>query len=153
MALYLVQHGKSLPGEQDPKKGLSPTGAVEVKRIAEVARGYGVRVRRIEHSGKERARQTADLMAEALQPEQSPIARPGLAPLDEVEPVAAGLDPGEALMLVGHLPFMERLTSQLILGRREPLVFKFQNGGIVCLDRDPHGRQWFIKWALMPRIG
>ena len=56
------------------------------------------------------------------------------------------------LMLVGHLPFMERLTSHLITGSSENLVFKFQNGGIVCLDQDPGTDTWFIKWALMPNI-
>jgi len=55
-------------------------------------------------------------------------------------------------MLVGHLPFMERLTSTLITGSDKRLVFKFQNGGIVCLDMDPDKPAWFIKWALMPKI-
>ncbi len=41
MALYLVQHGKSLSKDQDPQKGLSEEGAVETRRIAEVAANYG----------------------------------------------------------------------------------------------------------------
>ena len=58
MALYLVQHAKSLPGEQDPDQGLSEEGLAEVKRIAGVAAGYGVRPLAIRHSGrKERSRQ------------------------------------------------------------------------------------------------
>jgi phosphohistidine phosphatase len=54
------------------------------------------------------------------------------------------------IMLVGHLPFMERLTSFLITGSIDKPVLKFQNGGIVCMDRDPDNQYWFIKWALMP---
>ena len=42
MALFLVQHGKSLEKEKDPERGLSPEGITEVTRIAEVAAGYGV---------------------------------------------------------------------------------------------------------------
>jgi len=58
----------------------------------------------------------------------------------------------EDVMLVGHLPFMERLVSYLITGSIEITVFKFQNGGIVCLDRDQDTGSWYIKWALMPEI-
>jgi phosphohistidine phosphatase len=54
------------------------------------------------------------------------------------------------IMLVGHLPFMERLTSFLITGSIDKPVLKFQNGCIVCMDRDPDNQYWFIKWALMP---
>ncbi len=41
MAIYLVQHGKSLSKDIDPEKGLSEEGISEVQRIAEVAAGYG----------------------------------------------------------------------------------------------------------------
>jgi phosphohistidine phosphatase len=54
MALYLVQHGKSLPENLDIHKGLSEEGIAEVKRIAEVARQYGIKVSKILHSGKTR---------------------------------------------------------------------------------------------------
>ncbi len=68
MALYLVQHGRSHPKDVDPDQGLTDDGRAEVQRIADVARGYGVKVRMILHSGKTRARQTADIMAAALAP-------------------------------------------------------------------------------------
>lgn len=154
MALYLVQHGKSLSEEQDPERGLSQEGYTDVNRIAEVARSYGVQPAAIKHSGKKRARQTAEMFAEALLGDANktePIA--GIGPLDDVVAVANTLKTGDNLMLVGHLPFMERLTGFLVTGSAERLVFKFQNGGIVCLDKDPDARWWFLKWTLMPRIG
>jgi len=153
MALFLVQHGKSLPKEQDPDKGLSSEGTSDVERIAGVAKGYGVKVSIIKHSGKKRAQQTAEIFANALQPAGGVHANSGLDPLDEVTKVAGKLSSKGDLMLVGHLPFMERLTSYLITGSSEKTVFKFQNGGIVCLDQDPENRSWFVKWALMPKIG
>ena len=52
MALYLVQHGKSLPKDIDPDQGISETGRAEVERIAAVAANYGIRIARIAHSGK-----------------------------------------------------------------------------------------------------
>ena len=42
MALYLVQHGISRPKIEDPDPGLTDEGLAEVRRIAEVAAGYGV---------------------------------------------------------------------------------------------------------------
>ena len=152
MALYLVQHGKSLARDEDPEQGLSEEGIAETERIAAVAKGYGVRPSGIAHSGKKRARQTAEIFAAALRPENAVQERGGLDPLNDVVQIADTLNNKEDLMLVGHLPFMERLTAYLITGSIEKLVFKFQNGGIVCLDKDPDRPSWFIKWALMPKI-
>jgi phosphohistidine phosphatase len=153
MALYLVQHGKSLPKDQDPDPGLTVEGISDVERIAAVAKGYGVRVAVIRHSGKKRAQQTAEIFAAALRPVEGIQVGSGLNPLDEVAPWAGQVRSEEDAMLVGHLPFMERLTSQLVTGSRERLVFKFQNGGIVCLDKSTETPFWFIKWTLLPHIG
>jgi phosphohistidine phosphatase len=56
-------------------------------------------------------------------------------------------------MLVGHLPFMERMTAYLVTGSAAKPIFKFQNSGIVCLNRDPEIGSWMIVWSLMPNIG
>jgi len=56
-------------------------------------------------------------------------------------------------MLVGHLPFMEKLVSYLVADSPDrPPVVRFQNGGIVCLGRDLKSDAWFIKWTLFPQI-
>jgi phosphohistidine phosphatase len=153
MALFLVQHGKSLPKDRDPNKSLSEAGIQETERIAQVAKGYEVHVSSIAHSGKTRARQTADIFASALNPEGGLQEIGGLNPLDDVTVVADAQDRTEDRMLVGHLPFMERLTAYLITGSIERPVFKFQNSGIVCLEKSPDTKSWVIKWALMPHIG
>lgn len=152
MALYLVQHGKSLTKEVDPEQGLSSEGVSETERIADVARAYGVKVARIGHSLKKRARQTAEIFRAALDPEEGVEAVEGIRPLDDVVPVARLLPGRENLMLVGHLPFMSRLTAYLITGAIEPAVFKFQNSGIVCLEPDSSEGAWVIRWTLMPHI-
>lgn len=153
MALYLVQHGKSLPKDQDPQKGLSREGIAETERIADVAAGYGIRVSKITHSGKTRARQTAEIFEAALKPPGGIHERGGMNPLDDVAVFAETIDNAEGRMLVGHLPFMERLAAYLITRSVERPVFKFQNSGIVCLDKDPASNSWTIKWTLMPHIG
>ena len=153
MAIYLVQHGKSLSKDIDPQQGISEEGQAEVDRIAAVACEYGIRVAEICHSGKKRALQTAEIFAKAFDIPDRLSEREGLKPLDDVAVVAESLNPGDDRMLVGHLPFMERLTSLLVAGDPENTVFKFQNGGIVCLDQSSDNLSWFIKWTLMPNIG
>ena len=152
MPLYLVQHGQSLPKDVDPDQGLSEEGVAETERLAGVAKDYHVNVGQIMHSVKTRARKTADIFASALNPTGGVKEAEGLKPMDDVAAFAAAINPDTNTMLVGHLPFMERMTSYLITGSIDKSVFKFQNSGIVCLDKDPDSDSWVIVWTLMPNI-
>jgi phosphohistidine phosphatase len=152
MSLFLVQHGKSLPKDVNSDPGLSEQGISDVNRIAEVAKKYSIRVSSIGHSGKKRAQMTAEIFASALFPKNGIQEVNGIAPLDDVIVFSKTINSSENRMFVGHLPFMERLTSYLIAGSPEKPVFKFQNGGIVCLDRYPETESWAIKWSLVPNI-
>lgn len=153
MTLYLVQHAECLSKDQDPEKGLSDSGIATATRIAEVAAGYNVPVNRILHSGKKRARQTAEIFSSFLTPAEGLAVVPGIKPLDDVASFGEQLDSTANTMVVGHLPFMEKLTAYLITGSPDKPVFKFQNAGIVCLDSLPDTGDWVIRWALMPNIG
>ena len=152
MALYLVQHGRSLPKDVDPDQGLSEEGVAETDRIAGVAKGYHINVAQIMHSVKTRARKTADIYASALTPTGGVKEVGGLKPMDDVADFAVSLNPDTNTMLVGHLPFMERMAAYLVTGSIDKLIFKFQNSGIVCLDKDPDTDSWVIVWTLMPHI-
>ena len=149
MALFLVQHGQSLPKEVDADRSLSDEGEETVARIAAVAAGYNVFVSVIKQSGKLRAKQTADIMASFLKPKMGVQETSGLNPMDDVAALSERITGEENMMLVGHLPFMERLVSYLTTGSIEITVFKFQNGGIVCLDREKDTGSWYIKLSLI----
>lgn len=156
MALFLVQHGKSAAKDVDPQKKLTDQGKSDTERIAQVAKNYNIPVRMVVHSGKKRAEQTAAIYTSIL-PGNLPLASvSGIAPLDDVKAFAATIDPDENLMVVGHLPFMERLVSYLTTGLKDTCVYKFQNSGIICLDRSIDEKDgsinWFIKWTLNPEI-
>jgi phosphohistidine phosphatase len=153
MALYLVQHGQCHSKEQDPLKSLSDLGREQTGLIAGVAADYKVSVSKVAHSGKLRAQQTAEILADALKPENGVQVISGIAPLDDVASFAGSLNLSEDLMLVGHLPFMERLISYLVTGQEEPSIFQVQNSGIICIDEDPRTGKSIIKWTLMPQIG
>lgn len=153
MPLYLAQHGVCLSKDIDPEQGLSDEGKATVKRIAEVANGYNVKVSSIWHSGKKRALQTAEMFALRLKPEHGIQEISGLNPLDDVKAAVAKINLDDNIMVTGHLPFLQKMISYLITGREEPAIFKVQNGGILCIDIDPDTMRPIIKWALMPNVG
>jgi len=153
MALYLVQHGKCLPEEIDHNRPLSEQGRATVVHVAQVAAEYGVPVSVIRHRGKPRARHTADIMTSVLKPAHGVHVSEGLTPHDDVTAFAVMCAGHEDVMLVGHLPFLDRLVSYLTTGSTVHTLFRFQNGGIVCLDRDDDAGRWYIKWPLSPEIG
>ncbi len=152
MAIYLVQHGISVSKEIDPDPGLSEQGRHDVQLIANVAASYNILPDRIKHSGKQRARETAGIFKETLNVKKKTTQMKGMKPLDDVISFAQSLDGNNNLMIVSHLPFLERLTAFLTSGNPDVTVFKFQNSGIVCLDQLPAPYGWVIKWALMPNI-
>ena len=152
MSIYLVQHAPAVAKEEDPARSLSAEGVATAERIAAVAAGYHVQVARILHSGKKRARQTAEIFAAALAPPGGVVAHEGLDPHDDPVRFLPALAGQDDVMVVGHLPFLSRLTSLLIAGDPDLPIFLYQNGGIVCLTEIAEGK-WAIQWTLMPKIG
>jgi phosphohistidine phosphatase len=152
MRLYLVQHGEAVPEDVDPARPLSETGRADVAKVARFLAAGGLRVDQVLHSGKLRAEQTAALLAAALAPGRTPLARPGLNPKDPTDEVAKAVTASDQdAMLVGHLPFMARLASRLLAGRDEADLIAFQPGTIVCLERDQRQR-WTIAWMVRPGL-
>ncbi len=152
MALCLVQHGKSLSKDVDPDRPLSNEGRAEVEQMAAQAANYGVAIHVIQHSGKTRAAQTAEIFADHLKPSGGVEAVAGLGPMDDVAAWAQSLTSDANLMLVGHLPFMERLAAVLLSNQSERSVVRFNNGGIVCLDQEINSGNWLLHWAIAPRL-
>ena len=150
MKVYLVQHGIPKHEEEDPRRPLSSQGIEEVKRVAEHLSRAGIRVTDIYHSGKLRARETAEILAERLMPEGLNEAE-GLKPLDDPALWAERIEKASTdIMLVGHLPHLQKLSSLLITGDQEKRVIAFRQGGVVCLEIDTEG--WAIKWIVTPEI-
>jgi phosphohistidine phosphatase len=152
MELYLVQHGPAKSESEDPQRPLTAEGRHTVERLAKFLAPLGLRIERIEHSGKLRARQTAELLAQVLRPAGGVSEVTGLAPNDDAGIMMARLAGETAnLMLVGHLPHLSRLVSRLLgLSADRPAV-QFQMGGLVRLDRSDAGN-WVIRWILTPDL-
>jgi phosphohistidine phosphatase len=160
MDLYLMQHGQATTEAENPERPLTDAGRAAVQRVAARARVAGVRVDHCVHSGKLRAAQTAQLLAQLLMSEigsgASVEARPGLAPNDPVTPAAQwlhGVTERQALALVGHLPFLERLASLLVAGDEEAQVVRFHMGGLVKLEPKNDRDGFSVAWAIPPDLG
>ncbi|KPJ59404.1 MAG: hypothetical protein AMJ46_11285 [Latescibacteria bacterium DG_63] len=153
MNLYLVRHGEAKPKEEAPERPLSEWGRIEVMRVAAfVSEHTNVRVKNILHSGKLRARQTAEILAEFLKPLEGVHETSGLEPLADVSVWADRLSEGEEdVLLVGHMPYLGRLAGLLLSGRAEDEPLAFRSGGIACLVRDDTGT-WSVGWAIHPGV-
>ena len=77
MAIYLMRHGKPVPKTDNPEKPLSPDGRRDVEIIADFLLRHGVRFQQVYHSGKSRAKETAEIMGSRLGTDTEPKARNG----------------------------------------------------------------------------
>ena len=151
MRLYLVQHAEATSEDIDPDRPITPKGRQDAILVAERAQTAGVQVDQIRHSGKTRARQTAGIFGEYLESGGEIVASSDLGPVDDVKPVGEEITgSNKTVMLVGHLPFMERLAGYLLMGDPDHKVIDFQNAGLVCLKYD--GDNWVTDWILTPQL-
>jgi phosphohistidine phosphatase len=83
--------------------------------------------------------------------------REGLGPLDPVAPVVGWLKEEAAkglagLAIVGHLPFLVKLTSLLVIENESPVVVWFQNGAIVKLVPGPDSARYAIQLVITRQL-
>ncbi len=149
MKLYLVQHGEARSEAEDPKRSLTEGGSKEVEMVARGATKLVIHPSKIYHSGKERAKQTAEIFGNSLK--KSVEAATGLNPNDDVRAWGDRISQAaEDLMIIGHLPFLEKLASFLITGNESSRPVFFRNGAIVCLEKKEEG--WGVRWILTPEM-
>lgn len=152
MKVYLIRHGDAVSSDVDPQRPLSEQGRTAVCRIASFIRPLEISVERIWHSGKPRAAQTAEILAEVVSAAKGCSAREGLEPNAGVSAFADELEAYNTdLMIVGHLPFLWKLTSLLAAGRETADIVAFDAATIACLNRRDPG-VWQIDWMIIPEI-
>jgi phosphohistidine phosphatase len=152
MRLYLVQHGEALSKDVDPGRALSDKGRAAVARLAAFLEGQ-LQVSAVVHSGKTRARQTAELLAAALAPGLPVEAVSGIKPNDAVEPFMQQItEAGKDTLVVGHLPFMAKLVARLVTDSEENAIAAYQPGSMVCLESENVSDNWQIQWMIRPDL-
>ncbi len=147
MRLYIVRHGDYLTVDKDPQKKLSQRGIDESKKIAQVLAKQKISPLAIWHSDKTRAQQTAQIISESIGVNNL-IARKDLAPAEPVNKFPQEiLKENRDLMIVGHIPFIQKLTGLLLANSTNSDIIRFYKSSVACLEYDKY---WKILWIANP---
>lgn len=151
--MYLVQHAEAKRKDEDSSRPLSEKGWEDIRNVAGFAeKTSSIHVAQIVHSGKLRARQTAELLAEHLHPDKGVLVAEGLEPMADPKIWKRNLDEiAEDIMIIGHLPHLSRLVGYLIAEDENKEVIAFRMGGIICLEKI-EGDRWMVEWVITPEI-
>ncbi|MFC1793058.1 phosphohistidine phosphatase SixA [Planctomycetota bacterium] len=152
MKVYLVRHGEAVSSQFDPQRPLSEQGRADIRKVASFIKPLEISVEHIWHSGKLRAVQTAEILAESVSVTNDCSEHKNLGPNDDITIIADELEAYDTdLMIVGHLPFVAYLTSLLGAGKDAANVVAFDAGSVACLNRNGPGR-WQIEWTITPEL-
>ena len=151
MRLVLVHHGDAVGPEIDPRRPLSPWGREAVERLAAEAASRGAKPAVVWHSGKLRAKETAEAFWRACNPFAEFSATRDLQPGDPPDWMRDRLR-GESrdILIAGHYPHLPGLLT-LLLGAATGAAFP--QHGAVALETDDDGETWREVWRLSSREG
>jgi phosphohistidine phosphatase len=166
MNLYLLRHGIAAEQsgmESDGERPLTPKGIKRMRQAAQGLRRLKISFDALLTSPLVRARQTADIVADALGLEGQLEEIPELAPESTVDRLISSLtrfQDKEHLLLVGHNPLLTDASSFLISGKKEiSLQIDLKKGGLCCIEIDalppgtPGTLHWFLKPKQLRRLG
>ena len=148
MLLLLVHHGDAVGPEIDPRRPLSPVGVGGVERIAAHAAARGAKPQVVWHSGKLRAKQTAEAVWRACNALAEFAASRDLQPDDPPQWIRDRLR-GETrdVAIAGHFPHLPRLLALLVTGGEAGTDFPVH--GCVALVSDDEGDTWREVWRVV----
>ena len=142
--VILIRHGKAKSKEEDPERSLTDEGVEETRKVAEFLRGK-VKVVRIYHSDKKRAKQTAEIISKFLGGELTELE--GIAPLDPPDTAYEICENSkDNIIIVGHLPHLSVLVGKLTGAE----CVKFICSGAVALEKVEG--VWKVKWFISPEL-
>ena len=148
MRIYLVQHGDALAKDVDPERRLSDQGRADITRLVAWLLTNEVAVSRIYHSGKTRARQTAEMLAPVLETGGEILPAEGLGPNDPPEVFLQQLqNVDEDTLIVSHLPFVARVLSQAVTGSPDQQLVEFRPGSIAVVECDENDAWHLLCFA------
>ena len=144
MKLFLVHHGDAVGPDVDARRPLSEHGRVAVERLADKTAAAGVNPSVIWHSGKLRAKQTAEIFWRACNALAEFSATRDLQPDDSPSWMRDRLrhEPRD-LLLAGHFPHLPGLLRLL-----DADAAAFPLHGVVALETSDEGQTWRELWRL-----
>ena len=148
--IYIVRHGKAVSGSKNPQRPLSKEGKEETKVIASLLKKSQISPDTVWHSGKLRAEETAEIFKDILCVKENCMKREGLQPNDYVEPIKKDIiDLNKNIMIISHIPFVERMAGLLLGAGSFPLVF--EPSSVACFQTEDK-KSWRLKWLINPRL-
>ena len=147
MILYLVHHGDAVGAAVNTQRPLSVAGREQVERLAADAAGRGARPLVVWHSGKLRARQTAEEFWRQCNALAEFSATRDLQPDDPPQWFADRIK-GETrdILIAGHYPHLPRLLQLMTSGAGA----SFPQHGVVALETHDGGETWDELWRSSP---
>ncbi|MEI7807535.1 MAG: phosphohistidine phosphatase SixA [Verrucomicrobiota bacterium] len=164
MNLFILRHGiASDPGEdglskdlKDADRPLSAKGKQRMWRITEAMRTMELTFDAVVSSPLLRARQTAQIVTEALELRRKLVLTDHLAPAGNpkllIEQLNAQYSRAKNVLLVGHEPYLSELIALLIAGNTTVRI-DLRKGGIAKLEVEKlrFGRCAALAWLLTPK--
>src|SRR5687767_8884088 len=147
--VLLVHHGHAVAPQVDAMRPLSIKGRAAVAQLADEAKKRGVKPDVVWHSGKLRARQTAEAFWRTCNPLATFSHVRGLLPDDPpvwIRDAVAG--EARTVVLAGHMPHLPQLLHLMLTGQEDPHASDFPLNGCVALE--PGGDVWKELWRLEP---
>jgi len=149
MKLYFMRHGEaSDDAPSDELRPLTDTGRLRLSNAGKVLKKI-LTVNAVYASPRLRARQTAEIIAQAL--EQDVIVRDELNfnfSIETLKSLIMGYDEESRLLLVGHNPSISEVVQQMTGAN-----INLKTGAIVCVDVYPIAlKGGTLKWMLTPRL-
>jgi phosphohistidine phosphatase len=145
LKLFLVHHADAVGPEVDTRRPLSPLGETQAERAAAEAAARGACPDAVWHSGKLRARQTAQAFWRACNALAEFKASADLQPDDPPSRIRDRLR-GETrdILIAGHFPHLPGLLALLLAGSPA----RFPPHGVVALEHDREGEAWKEIWRI-----
>jgi phosphohistidine phosphatase len=146
--LYLVHHGDAVGPDVDARRPLSERGREHVVRLATEAAARGARPAIVWHSGKLRARQTAEAFWRACNALAPLSATRDLQPEDPPEWIRDRLRvETRDILIAGHYPHLPGLLG-LLTGTEAEAFSSFPQHGVVALETEDEGKTWKEIWRI-----
>jgi phosphohistidine phosphatase len=153
---YFVRHGAAVDQQQsrgsDFDRPLTEKGRQKMELVGERLQDLAIEADTIVSSPLVRARQTAEILAEALDLEEALVEDDRLGgdfDSDRLAEILSERAGARALVLVGHEPRMSAVIGKLIGGAR----IDFKKGAIACVDvTDTSPPRGVLVWMAAPKI-
>lgn len=146
--LVFVRHGQASDGVDDQLRQLTPLGIAQINKAGDFLRHKGLRISQAFHSGKLRAKQTAEILCQQIGYEE---------PLNELNLLLPNANPSELIqklssyfntdivLFVGHLPHIRDFAFELSGFKHAGMLqsIQFNPGTVLLFDTED-----LITWRL-----